>query len=103
MTTCNNNVCLSQDIESPNCIASRLFIRGYHSHETSLSALAAIADIDLATCHDLVRTLLISECGLSSDVFLADTRSFIGHRSSNHAAIVGDAALIQIPRQFEYL
>lgn len=82
MTTCSHDVPLSQNAEIPTCVDSRLVIRGFHGHGASLSALAAIADIDLATCHDLVRTLLKSEYGVSKNVFLADTRSFIGHRTT---------------------
>ena len=82
MTTRNINIVGSQDSEFQQHCFLGLFTHGYHTHELSLSAIAAIADVDLATSHDLVRDLLCSQYEMDSNVFLVDVRSFIGHVKS---------------------
>jgi hypothetical protein len=79
VTTRNVNLVGSQDYEFQKHCFLGLFTHGYHTHELSLSAIAAIANVDLATSHDLVRDLLCSQYEMNSNVFLVDARSFIGH------------------------
>jgi hypothetical protein len=61
VTTRNDNLVGSQDSEFQRHCFVGFFTHGYHTHELSLSAIAAIADVDLATSHDLVRDFLCSQ------------------------------------------
>ncbi|RKT46648.1 hypothetical protein BDD21_4177 [Thiocapsa rosea] len=82
MTTRNVNLVGSEDSEFQKHSFLSFFTHGYHTHVLSLSAIAAIADVDLATSHDLVRDLLCSQYEMNSNIFLIDARSFIGHAKS---------------------